>query len=101
LCHRPAPGKYSGRLGTQRAGDEFQGGPDERDPAPTADSLADPDLLDGYAREHDQEAFAALVRRYGPLVLGVALRQLADRHRAEDVFQATFLACPKYRLEFY
>ena len=54
--------------------------------------LGDPELLDRYARGHDQAAFAALVRRYGSLVLGVARRQVADRHRAEDVFQATFLA---------
>lgn len=52
----------------------------------------DPVLLDRYARGNDQAAFAGLVRRYGPLVFGVARRQLADRHQAEDVFQATFLA---------
>lgn len=59
---------------------------------PTADTSGDAELLDRYARGSDQEAFAALVRRYGPLVLGVAHRQVADRQRAEDVFQATFLA---------
>jgi RNA polymerase sigma factor (sigma-70 family) len=32
------------------------------------------------------------MRRYGELVLGVARRQLADRQRAEDIFQATFVA---------
>jgi RNA polymerase sigma factor (sigma-70 family) len=58
---------------------------------PAGDGPNDPELLDRYARGSDQEAFAALVRRYGPLVLGVARRQVADRHRAEDVFQATFL----------
>jgi RNA polymerase sigma factor (sigma-70 family) len=60
--------------------------------APVGDGPGDPELLDRYARGHDQAAFATLVRRYGPLVLGVARRQLAERHRAEDVFQATFLA---------
>jgi RNA polymerase sigma factor (sigma-70 family) len=59
---------------------------------PAGDGPSDPELLDRYARGHDQAAFATLVRRYGPLVLGVARRQLADRHRAEDVFQAAFLA---------
>jgi RNA polymerase sigma factor (sigma-70 family) len=59
---------------------------------PTEDAASDPELLDRYTRGRDQAAFAVLVRRYGPLVLGVARRQLADRHRAEDVFQATFLA---------
>jgi RNA polymerase sigma factor (sigma-70 family) len=53
---------------------------------------SDPELLDRYTLGRDQDAFATLVHRYGPLVLGVAQRQLADRHRAEDVFQATFLA---------
>src|SRR5690349_14674536 len=56
------------------------------------DTTGDAELLDRYARAHDQAAFAAVVVRYGGLVLGVARRQLADRHRAEDVFQATFLA---------
>jgi RNA polymerase sigma factor (sigma-70 family) len=60
--------------------------------APTGDGPGDPELLDRYTHGHDQAAFATLVRRYGPLVLGVARRQLADVHRAEDVFQATFLA---------
>jgi RNA polymerase sigma factor (sigma-70 family) len=60
---------------------------------PKADTAADdPELLDRYASGRDQAAFAALVERYGALVLGVARRQLADRQRAEDVFQATFLA---------
>src|SRR5262249_33556768 len=62
---------------------------------PTESAPGDPELLDRYARGHDQAAFATLVRRYGPLVLGVARRQVADRHPAEDVFQATSLALPR------
>jgi RNA polymerase sigma factor (sigma-70 family) len=54
--------------------------------------LTDGELLDRYARQRDEAAFAAVVRRYGGLVLGVARRHLADRQQAEDVFQATFLA---------
>src|SRR5207244_29471 len=46
------------------------------------DAPADPELLDRYATGRDQAAFALLVGRYGALVLGVARRQLADRHRA-------------------
>jgi RNA polymerase sigma factor (sigma-70 family) len=55
------------------------------------DAPGDGELLARFAAERDESAFAALVRRHGGLVLGVARRQLADRQQAEDVFQATFL----------
>ena len=56
-------------------------------------NLADPDrgLIERYAVAGDQEAFAALVDRHGPMVLGICRRVLRDPHRAEDAFQATFL----------
>ena len=58
-------------------------------PAPAGES--DADLLRRFVERRDEAAFAALVRRHGPLVLGVSRRLLWDDRDADDAFQATFL----------
>lgn len=55
-----------------------------------AQRLEDVRLLELFLERRDEEAFAEMVRRHGPLVLGVCRRVLRDPHDADDVFQATF-----------
>ncbi len=57
----------------------------------TVAGLDDVQLLERFAARGDGPAFASLVARHGPMVLGVCRGVLKDPHDAEDAFQATFL----------
>ncbi len=56
--------------------------------------MTDGQLVERFATRRDSEAeaaFAALVSRHGPMVLGVCRHRLGDPHTADDAFQAVFL----------
>jgi RNA polymerase sigma factor (sigma-70 family) len=58
---------------------------------PASHSASDALLLGSFLQHNDEEAFAALVARHGPMVLGVCRRVLGNRHEAEDAAQACFV----------
>lgn len=62
---------------------------------PYAEPATDRELIDRFHSTRDQAAFAALVDRHGPMVLGACRRVLRDAHAADDAFQATFLILAK------
>src|SRR5438309_3438268 len=51
----------------------------------------DAELLSRLLTDRDEQAFTLIVRRHGPLVLGVCRRVTGSHHLAEDAFQAVFV----------
>jgi RNA polymerase sigma factor (sigma-70 family) len=58
-------------------------------------TLSDAELVTSFLESRDESAFAAIVKRHGPLVLGVCNSFLHNHHDAEDAFQAVFLVLLK------
>lgn len=56
-----------------------------------SDGLSDAHLLECFLDRRDEAAFEALVRRHGPMVLGVCRRILGHSQEVDDAFQCTVL----------
>jgi RNA polymerase sigma factor (sigma-70 family) len=59
--------------------------------AGSAADWSDQHLLARFVSVRDEDAFAVLMERHGPLVWSTCRRMLHDTHAAEDAFQATFM----------
>lgn len=53
--------------------------------------VTDGQLLNRYVVHREDDAFALLLQRHGPMVLGLCKRLIREPHAAEDAFQATFM----------
>src|SRR5437899_11517450 len=58
---------------------------------PEPPATPDAELVRAFSRNRDAAAYEQIVRRHGPMVLGVCRRVLRDPADADDAFQATFL----------
>src|SRR5215475_1270007 len=59
--------------------------------APALATRTDRELLDAFASRRDEAAFAALMRRHGPMVHNVCRQVLRQEQDAEDAFQVVFM----------
>jgi RNA polymerase sigma factor (sigma-70 family) len=59
--------------------------------SPDAAEATDGQLLESFIQRRDENAFARLMARHGPMVLGVCQRLLRHAQDAEDAVQVTFL----------
>ncbi|MFE5189755.1 RNA polymerase sigma factor [Streptomyces sp. NPDC056628] len=66
---------------------------------PAEETLYEEELARGL-RAADERAFAAIYRRWGPLVHTMAARSLGDTHEAEDVTQQVFIGAWRGRHGF-
>jgi hypothetical protein len=57
----------------------------------TLTGLGEGQLLERFLGDRDDDAFAELIVRHGPMVVGICPRWLDDPHDVDDAFQATFL----------
>src|SRR5262245_18253678 len=57
----------------------------------TVIGLTDGQLLERYVASKDEEAFEAIIARYGPMVLSTCRVTLWDEYDVDEAFQATFL----------
>ncbi len=64
--------------------------------APVVPEPTDAELLQRFVATKEEDAFAALLKRHGGLVMGVCRRALPCLQDAEDAFQATFLTLARH-----
>jgi RNA polymerase sigma-70 factor (ECF subfamily) len=91
--HKPGPEPERSVIDVESALLERVASRVERPSPPTVSDggVSDGDLIEGVAAR-DRDAFEELYHRYARAVLGMALRRMRDRGRAEDAVQDAFAA---------